>query len=196
MAESIYDFIEKAIAEEEGEEQQSAIDVNALSTKAEAERTLWYYKKLQLEIISMKQQAEDYVKEAQKTADLFLQKNCVRKEEILTSLEQKLRDFAQREIGNTNIKSIKLVNGTLSFVKQQPKYERNEEVILDYISTIADYDNPLLSFLKPQPAKLDWTGLKKAGVVKELDGVKRLIVGNVTVPSVKIIDQDRAFRIK
>ena len=197
MSESIYDFIEKAITEEE-EENFSLTDstVADITSIAEAEKTLWYYKKLQLEIADMKQQAEDYVKEAQKTANQFLAKNCTKKEECLSIVEQHLCDFAKQESKRTGKRSVKLVNGTLSFVKQQPKYERDEEAILTYIGTIADTDNPLLNFLKPQPAKLDWAGLKKAGTVEEIDGVKRLVVDKVTVPSVVVVDQENAFKIK
>lgn len=197
MSESIYDFIAKTIAaeEEENDVQDADITVKVIS-KADVEKTLWYYKQLQLEISEMELQAADYVKEAQKTADQFLLKNCAKKKEWLNTLEQTLQDYAKVQVEMTGKKSVKLINGTLSFAKQQPKYERNEEAILTYIDTIADYDNPLRNFLKPQPAKLDWAGLKKAGTVKEIDGVKRLVVGKVTVPSVKVIDQDDVFKVK
>ena len=196
MSDSIYDFIARTIeAEEEDNQQDTDITVQAM-TKADVEKTLWYYKKLRLEIAEMEQQAEDYVKEAQKTANQFLLKNCAKKKEWLNTLEQTLRDYTEEQIKTTGKKSVKMVNGTMSFVKQQPKYERNEEAILTYIDSIADSDNPLLNFVKPQPAKLDWAGLKKAGTVKEIDGVKRLVVDKVTVPSVKVIDQDDAFKVK
>lgn len=183
--------------EEDGEEQHNVVsEMPDIMSVNEAEKILWYYKKLQLEIAEMKQQAEDYVKEAQRTADHFLAKNCTKKEEYLATLEQRLRNFTEAELERTHKKSVKLVNGTMSFVKQQPKYERDEDIILHYIDTVADYDNPLRQFLKPQPAKLDWAGIKKAGVVKEVDGIKCLVVGTVTVPSVTVVDQDKAFKIK
>ena len=196
MSDSIYDFIARTVeAEEEDNQQDTDITVQAM-TKADVEKTLWYYKKLRLEIAEMEQQAEDYVKEAQKTANQFLLKNCAKKKEWLNTLEQTLRDYTEEQIKTTGKKSVKMVNGTMSFVKQQPKYERNEEAILIYIDSIADSDNPLLNFVKPQPAKLDWAGLKKVGTVKEIEGVKRLVIDKVIVPSVKIIDQDDAFKVK
>ena len=196
MSDSIYDFIARTVeAEEEDNQQDTDITVQAM-TKADVEKTLWYYKKLRLEIAEMEQQAEDYVKEAQKTANQFLLKNCAKKKEWLNTLEQTLRDYTEEQIKTTGKKSVKMVNGTMSFVKQQPKYERNEEAILTYIDSIADSDNPLLNFVKPQPAKLDWAGLKKVGTVKEIEGVKRLVIDKVIVPSVKIIDQDDAFKVK
>lgn len=194
MSNDIYDFLEQMLDEEE-----TAADtenVPDIMSAAEAERTLWYYKKLQLEVAEMKQQAEDYVKEAQRTADRFLSKNCTRKEEYLSAIEQRLRNFTEAELTRTGKKSLKLINGTMSFVKQQPKYERDEEAILTYINATADDNNPLAQFLKPQPAKLDWAGLKKAGTIKEIDGVKRLVVDEVMVPTVTIVDQDKAFKIK
>lgn len=194
MSNDIYDFLEQMLDEEETAADTE--DVPDIMSVAEAERTLWYYKKLQLEIAEMKQQAEDYVKEAQRMADRFLLKHCARKEGYLSVVEQRLRNFTEEELARTGKKSLKLINGTMSFVKQQPKYERDEEAILTYINTIADNDNPLVQFLKPQPAKLDWAGLKKAGTVKEIDGVKRLVVDKVTVPTVTIVDQDKTFKIK
>lgn len=194
MINDIYDFLD-----EEVEEEETPVDVNDVApivSTAEAEKALWFYKKLQTEIAEMKQQADDYVKEAQRMANQFLAKNCAKKEEYLAFVEQRLRNFTDAELAKTGKKSLKLVNGTMSFIKQQPKYERDEEAILTYAATIADSDNPLLQFLKPQPDKLDWAGLKKAGTVKEIDGVKRLVVGTVTVPTVVVVDQDKAFKIK
>jgi len=199
MAESIYDFIDQMLAEEnEASEQEITVDsdVPGIASVGEAERSLWYYKNLQLEIQQMHKQAEDYVKEAQLTAERYLQKNCAYKERLLGVVEQRLRNFTEAETARTGKKSVKLVNGTMSLTKQQPKYERDEEVILHYITTIADSDNPLVKFLKPQPDKLDWAGIKKAGTVKEIDGVKHLVVGKVTVPTVTVIDQDKVFKIK
>lgn len=196
MSESIYDFIDQILAEENEQEVSTVNAVPDITSVEEAERSLWYYKNLQREITQMHQQAEDYVKEAQRMAEQYLQKNCVYKETLLASVEQRLRTFTEAETARTGKKSIKLVNGTMSLSKQQPKYERDEEAILTYIDTIADSDNPLVQFLKPQPAKLDWAGIKKAGIVKEIDGVKRLVIGSVTVPSVTVIDQDKAFKIK
>lgn len=196
MSSDIYDFLEQMLDEEETETATDTESMPDIMSTAEAEKILWYYKKLQFEIAEMKQQAEDYIKESQRMAEQFLIKNCAKKEEYLASIERRLCHFAEAELAKTGKKSLKLINGTMSFTKQQPKFERDEEAILNYINTLTDDNNPLVQFLKPQPAKLDWAGIKKAATVKEIDGVKHLVIGDITVPSVTVIDQDKVFKIK
>lgn len=198
MEQSIYDFIEATLSmdNEEDEDKQPINDKFTITNDAAAEKALWYYKKLNADIAALQQQAHDYVEEAEKTANTFLAKNCKPKENYREILEQRLLDFAQRETAERHTKSIKLLNGTLSFIKQQPKYERNEEVIINYIHSIKDINNSLKKFLKPQPDKLDWAALKKEGNVQDIDGTKKLVVGSTIIPSVTIIEQDRSFKIK
>lgn len=198
MEQSIYDFIEATLAadNEDDEDRQPVNDKFAITNDAAAEKALWYYKKLNADIAALQQQAHDYVKEAERTANAFLAKNCKPKEDYKEILEQRLLDFAQKETAERHTKSIKLLNGTLSFVKQQPKYERDEEIIIDYIHSIKDMDNSLQKFLKPQPDKLDWAALKKEGSVQDIDGTKKLVVGSTIIPSVTVIEQDRSFKIK
>lgn len=199
MNQSIYDFIEAALAAEEIDEEQGQTQVNdkfVITNDAAAEKALWYYKKLNADIAAMQQQAHDYVKEAERTANAFLAKNCKPKEDYKEILEQRLRDYAQKETEERHTTKIKLLNGTLSFVKQQPKYERNEKVIIEYIHSIKDVDSSLQKFLRPQPDKLDWAALKKEGNVQDIDGTKKLVFGSTIIPSVTIVEQDRSFKIK
>lgn len=198
MTEDIYSFIDRMIEEEEAEEQQEVQGYQDLDIKTvdEAERMLWYYKKLQTEIAEAKQHAIDYVREAQAAADKYLANVCTSKERNLEYVEQRLRDFTVKEMQRTKKKTVKLVNGTMSLSKRQPSYERDEDVILAFCAN-SDENSPLRQFLKPQPPKLDWATLKKESTIAvDSDGEKRLTYRGVTIPSVVIKDQEDAFKVK
>ena len=194
---SINDFINE-IFEEENDEPQETSQTQDMSIKSydEAERAIWYYKKLQLEIADAKLAAEAYVKEAQKMADRYLQRVCSPLEKRSAFVEQRLRNFADEERQRTGKKSLRLINGTLSFSKQQDKYERDEEEILNFCLS-AEQDSNLRQFLKPQNPKLDWASLKKASKVETDDnGTKRLVFEDIVIPGVQVTAQEEVFKVK
>ena len=194
---SIYDFIDE-ILEEENDNEQEDLQEKDVSIKSydEAERAIWYYKKLQLEIANTKLQANNYVKEAQSMAERYLKKVCVPLENRAAFVEQRLRNFADLERQRTGKKNFKLVNGTLSFSKQQDKYERDETEILNFCVNDGQ-DSELARFLKPQQPKLDWALLKKEGTVKQdASGDKRLFFNGRVIPTVFVIPQEDSFKVK
>lgn len=198
METSIYDFINDIVEEENNVAQEEDLQNKEMFIKSydEAERAIWYYKKLQLEIADAKLAADAYVKEAQVMADRYLKEICAPLENRAFFVEQRLRNFAATERERTGRKNIKLVNGTLSFSKQQDKYERNEAEILDFCISAGQNSN-LAKFLKPQQPKLDWALLKKEGTVKsDENGNKRLFFDGALIPSVTVVPQEDSFKVQ
>lgn len=192
----IYEFEEELIGDDipfvDNEEQSSGWTIRDIMT---AEHAIKSYKSLEFQVAQAKEIAEQYVKQAEQTAKKYLAAVNSPKERQMAYLENNLRLFANDQRKGTRKKSIKLVNGTLSFTSQQPKFERDEEVILDFISGL-EQDNPLRQFLKPQPDKLNWKDLKSNSTVKIVDDESKMFAFGQEIPSVKIVEVDESFKIK
>lgn len=192
----IYEFEEGLINDSipfvDNEEQSSGWTIRDIVT---AENAIKSYKSLEFQVAQAKEIAEQYVKQAEQTAKKYLAVINGPKERQMAYLENNLRLFANDQRKGTRKKSIKLVNGTLSFTSQQPKFERDEEVILGFISGL-EQDNPLRQFLKPQPDKLNWKDLKSNSTVKIVDDESKMFVFGQEIPSVKIVEVDESFKIK
>lgn len=192
----IYEFEEGLINDSipfvDNEEQSSGWTIRDIMT---AENAIKSYKSLEFQVAQAKEIAEQYVKQAEQTAKKYLAVINGPKERQMAYLENNLRLFADNQRKGTRKKSIKLVNGTLSFTSQQPKFERDEEVILGFISGL-EQDNPLRQFLKPQPDKLNWKDLKSNSTVKIVDDESKMFAFGQEIPSVKIVEVDESFKIK
>lgn len=82
--------------------------------------------------------------------------------------DRALEDFTRRELENSNKKSIKLPNGTLSIKKQQPHYDYTDETLLEWAKNFA-----------PDLVKTTYTEPKITVDKKELK--KRIVIDNMKV---------------
>lgn len=96
-----------------------------------------------------------------------------------------LESFARQKLEGSNKKSLKLIEGTIGFRKQQDKYEYDDKVLTAYLE---ENHKDLVKY-KAYPDK---TALKKAGEVKN----GTLYVNGKAVPGVTIIPQDEKFEVK
>lgn len=102
-------------------------------------------------------------------------------ERILAKLEL----FAEEKLADSSKRSIKLIEGTLQFRKQQPKYEYNDEVLLDH----AQAKLPL--FVKTKPS-VDKAELKKAVKVKN----GKAYIDDALVPGISVTELPDKFDVK
>lgn len=173
----------------------------AICDAAQAERVVKYYKSTMREINVLKNSANDWLERAKKKYDSYIENVIVPLQNKAEFFEGQLRNYAENQISNTNKKSVKLVEGTLQFTKTQDKYEHDDDVILDFINGLKENDK-LRTYLKPQPAKLDWKTMKDSGVIQEVkleDGTveNHLFVEGTEIPAVKVqTGLPPAFRIK
>lgn len=102
-------------------------------------------------------------------------------ERILAMLE----NFAETKLEGSTKRSLKLIEGTLQFRTQQPKYEYNEEVLLDHLQAKAP------EFVKTKPSA-DKASLKK--VVKVKDG--KTYLNDQLVPGITVTELPDKFDVK
>lgn len=132
-----------------------------IRSRQEAEQILSRYKRILAEAAAAKREADIYLEGVTRKYNDYLNTAVQPLHEQADYLEGLLRQYTDTILANTNKRSIKLVNGTLQLRKAQPKFERDEGKILDYIMNLSPHREELDRFVKPQPSKLDWKGLKE-----------------------------------
>ena len=96
-----------------------------------------------------------------------------------------LKMFAANKLDGSKKKSLKLIEGTLAFKKQQPDYQYQDDVLTEYLKE----SHPDLIAIKHSPKKAE---LKKAGEARN----GALYVGEDKIPGVTVIDRDDKFEVK
>jgi hypothetical protein len=96
-----------------------------------------------------------------------------------------LENFARTKLEGSSKKSLKLIEGTLQFRKQQDKYEYEDNTLLTFV------EDKLPTYVKTKPS-VDKTKLKKDATVRN----GQLYINDVLVPGVTVTSQDDKFEVK
>ena len=100
--------------------------------------------------------------------------------------EEALRTFAMNEYAETNKKTIKLPNGTLSIRKQPPKYIYNDEEVLSFLK-----ENNLNEYIRVKE-EVNKKDLKKA---TQINNNNQMMINGKEVPGVVVVPQDDKFEV-
>ena len=100
--------------------------------------------------------------------------------------EEALRTFVMNEYAETNKKTIKLPNGTLSIRKQPPKYIYNDEEVLSFLK-----ENNLNDYIRVKE-EVNKKDLKKA---TQVNNNNQMIIDGKEVPGVVVVPQDDKFEV-
>lgn len=181
---SLMDYVDEVEAETYTSEDTGAYRI---SGRNEAEYRIKEYQQITQQIADSKKAAADYVEEATKKANEWLDKelnSLVNRKQFLESI---LRDYAEEQLKDSKKKSLKLIGGTLAFRKPAPKVDYDDNVLRKYLFMNA------VSFLKKQEPKVDHAELKKAA---EIRGDKMFLNGK-EIPGVTVTQLEApTFSIK
>ena len=100
--------------------------------------------------------------------------------------EEALKTFAMNEYAETNKKTIKLPNGTLSIRKQPPKYIYNDEEVLSFLK-----ENNLNDYIRVKE-EVNKKDLKKA---TQINNNNQMMINGKEVPGVVVVPQDDKFEV-
>ena len=100
--------------------------------------------------------------------------------------EEALRTFAMNEYAETNKKTIKLPNGTLSIRKQPPKYIYSDEEVLSFLK-----ENNLNDYIRVKE-EVNKKDLKKA---TQINNNNQMMINGKEVPGVVVVPQDDKFEV-
>ena len=100
--------------------------------------------------------------------------------------EEALKTFAMNEYNETNRKTIKLPNGTLSIRKQPPKYIYSDEEVLNFLK-----ENNLNNYIRTKE-EVNKKDLKKAA---KITNNNQMVINGKEVPGVVVVPQDDKFEV-
>ena len=186
---SILEYLEELDAEDFSLDKSGHFEIRS---REEAERILNRYKGLVATAHKAKYEADQYLASVTTKYNNYLETAVKPITDQADYLAELLRQYTDDVLANTKKRSIKLVNGTLQLRKAQPTFERDEEKVLDYIMNLSPRREELNRFVKPQPSKLDWKGLKEECEVN--DG-KMFYHGEV-IPYVEVKPNEDTLTIK
>lgn len=183
----ICDLIEDIEAQDNELISGNSLDNPEQMTREEAEYFTKKYIEAANEIKKAEEAAKQYMEQQQEKVNNWLEKINKSNQFYLSVYGDALKVYAEKEMEETGKKSIKLIEGTLSFRKAQDKYEYNEEELRASLE-----NNHINDFFEPVEPKIKKVELKKAGTVIN----NKLYINDTLIEGVTITPQDKTFTIK
>lgn len=186
---SLENVLEEIIEQEEQVVKQS-FSVVDLDSAAEAQRRISYFTDRMNEIDSIiEKQIAPFLEKIEKIKDwgITAKQEYVNKSEYYSAqLEIYIRNEVQAQLnsGKKPKKTINLPYGKIALKKQQPEFQKDEEVLLSYAQEAGFYKTKVTT---------DWAELKKNCTVS--DG-KLVDENGEVVPGVTVVERDDKFELK
>ena len=173
-------------------QQDVAMSANILDnpeamTREEAEYMTKKYVALVKENEEAETAAADYLEKEKIRVNNWLEKIKKNNQFLLDIYGGALEMYTKAQLEETGKKSIKLIEGTLSFRKSRDKYEYDEEVLRKSLT-----DNHIDTFFEEVEPKIKKAELKKAGTVKN----NKLYINDTLIDGVTITPQEDVFSVK
>lgn len=183
----ICDLLEDIEAQDNELISGNSLDNPEQMTREEAEYFTKKYIEAANEIKKAEEAAKQYMEQQQEKVNNWLEKINKSNQFYLSVYGDALKVYAEKEMEETGKKSIKLIEGTLSFRKAQDKYEYNEEELRASLQN--NHIDDFFELVEPKIKKAD---LKKAGIVIN----NKLYINDTLIEGVTITPQDKTFTIK
>lgn len=183
----IYDLIEDIEAQDNELISGNSLDNPEQMTREEAEYFTKKYIEAANEIKEVEEVAKQYMEQQQEKVNNWLEKIKKNNQFLLDIYGGALEMYTKAQLEETGKKSIKLIQGTLSFRKSRDKYEYDEDVLRKSLT-----DNHIDTFFEEVEPKIKKAELKKAATVKN----NKLYINDTLIDGVTITPQEDVFSVK
>ena len=183
----ICDLIEDIEAQDNELISGNSLDNPEQMTREEAEYFTKKYIEAANEIKKAEEVAKQYMEQQQEKVNNWLEKIKKNNQFLLDIYGGALEMYTKAQLEETGKKSIKLIQGTLSFRKSRDKYEYDEEVLRKSLT-----DNHIDTFFEEVEPKIKKAELKKAATVKN----NKLYINDTLIDGVTITPQEDVFSVK
>lgn len=183
----ICDLIEDIEAQDNELISGNSLDNPEQMTREEAEYFTKKYIEAANEIKEAEEVAKQYIEQQQEKVNNWLEKIKKNNQFLLDIYGGALEMYTKAQLEETGKKSIKLIQGTLSFRKSRDKYEYDEEVLRKSLT-----DNHIDTFFEEVEPKIKKAELKKAATVKN----NKLYINDTLIDGVTITPQEDVFSVK
>lgn len=165
----------------------NSLDNPEQMTREEAEYFTKKYIEAANEIKEAEEVAKQYMEQQQEKVNNWLEKIKKNNQFLLDIYGGALEMYTKAQLEETGKKSIKLIQGTLSFRKSRDKYEYDEDVLRKSLT-----DNHIDTFFEEVEPKIKKAELKKAATVKN----NKLYINDTLIDGVTITPQEDVFSVK
>ena len=183
----IADLIEDIEAQDNELISGNSLDNPEQMTREEAEYFTKKYIEAANEIKEAEEVAKQYMEQQQEKVNNWLEKIKKNNQFLLDIYGGALEMYTKAQLEETGKKSIKLIQGTLSFRKSRDKYEYDEDVLRKSLT-----DNHIDTFFEEVEPKIKKAELKKAAIVKN----NKLYIDDTLIDGVTITPQEDVFSVK
>ena len=183
----ICDLIEDIEAQDNELISGNSLDNPEQMTREEAEYFTKKYIEAANEIKEAEEVAKKYMEQQQEKVNNWLEKIKKNNQFLLDIYGGALEMYTKAQLEKTGKKSIKLIQGTLSFRKSRDKYEYDEDVLRKSLT-----DNHIDTFFEEVEPKIKRAELKKAATVKN----NKLYINDTLIDGVTITPQEDVFSVK
>lgn len=183
----ICDLIEDIEAQDNELISGNSLDTPEQMTREEAEYFTKKYIEAANEIKEAEEVAKQYMEQQQEKVNNWLEKIKKNNQFLLDIYGGALEMYTKAQLEETGKKSIKLIQGTLSFRKSRDKYEYDEDVLRKSLT-----DNHIDTFFEEVEPKIKKAELKKAATVKN----NKLYINDTLIDGVTITPQEDVFSVK
>lgn len=183
----ICDLIEDIEAQDNELISGNSLDNPEQMTREEAEYFTKKYIEAANEIKEAEEVAKQYMEQQQEKVNNWLEKIKKNNQFLLNIYGGALEMYTKAQLEETGKKSIKLIQGTLSFRKSRDKYEYDEDVLRKSLT-----DNHIDTFFEEVEPKIKKAELKKAATVKN----NKLYINDTLIDGVTITQQEDVFSVK
>jgi len=183
----ICDLIEDIEAQDNELISGNSLDNPEQMTREEAEYFTKKYIEAANEIKEAEEVAKQYMEQQQEKVNNWLEKIKKNNQFLLDIYGGALEMYTKAQLEETGKKSIKLIQGTLSFRKSRDKYEYDEDVLRKSLT-----DNHIDTFFEEVEPKIKKAELKKAAIVKN----NKLYIDDTLIDGVTITPQEDVFSVK
>lgn len=164
------------------------IETHGVTSERQADFLIYRYKKLKEAMATINETADNRIASYQDKVNRWRNSELAPLDAQMDYIQKVLEVYAKANITGKK-RSLKMIEGTLSLSKQQPKIDYNEKKLREFLSTFKEGEK----YLEPQEPKLLWGEFKKAAKVGN-DNLLRY--GDKTVPGVVVTIRPDKFAIK
>ena len=183
----ICDLIEDIEAQDNELISGNSLDNPEQMTREEAEYFTKKYIEAANEIKEAEEVAKQYMEQQQEKVNNWLEKIKKNNQFLLDIYGGALEMYTKAQLEETGKKSIKLIQGTLSFRKSRDKYEYDEDVLRKSLT-----DNHIDTFFEEVEPKIKKAELKKVATVKN----NKLYINDILIDGVTVTPQEDVFSVK
>ncbi len=177
---SLLDYIDALDAEDANLREDKNLDTYSIQDDSTADYYIRQYKKTQNEIEDAQATAKKAIQAYTEKVESWLSKTTNSLENKQFYFQTMLENYAHAKLDGTKKKSLRLIEGSIGFHKQQPQYIYDDNVLAATLDS---------KYLKPVVNK---ALLKKDGVIRN----GQFYLNDVPISGVTIEERDKKFVVK